>query len=84
LGLGEIWFKVGDGLEEVASLDDHDEVDGVEVALTTEAAAEIGAWIGGRIELFADGTEEAEDAFASFARPAEVKANHSLDSDVVA
>jgi hypothetical protein len=83
-GLLEIGLEVGDGLEEVASLDDHDEVNGVEVALAAEAAAEIGTWIGGRIELFTDWTEEAEDAFASFAGPAEATVNQSVDRDLVA
>ena len=55
-----------------------------EKIITPEAAAEIGTWIGGRIELFTDWTEKTEDAFAPFAWPAEATVDQSADRDLVA
>ena len=48
------------GLPEVAGIDGHDHIDGIEVFLTREAAGQIGFGIGGGVELRAQGTEKAE------------------------
>jgi hypothetical protein len=48
------------GFFEVAALDDHDDVDGIEVLLATEASCEVGLRIGSGVELGTDGAEESE------------------------
>jgi hypothetical protein len=67
-----VGFEVLDGGDEVNFADQHHEVDGIEVLLTAEAAAEIGVGVDGGEELAATGTEEAETAFSRFVRPLEL------------
>ena len=50
------------GFFEVAAVYDHDDVDGIEVFLATEASCEVGLGIGGGVELGTEGAEEAEVA----------------------
>jgi hypothetical protein len=66
-----VGFEEVDGGDEVGVLDEHHQVDGIEVSLAVEATAEIGAWIDGGEELAAVRTEEAEPAFSRFVRPLE-------------
>ena len=49
-----------DGFDEVAAFDDHDEVDGVEVFLTAEAARKIRFALGSGVKLLAAWTKKAE------------------------
>ena len=58
-----------DGRGEVVVADADQEVDGIEVLFTTEAATEVGGGVDGRVELLADGTEEAEVAVALLVGP---------------
>ena len=61
--------EVGDGRDEVVAADLHQEVDGIEVLFTTEAAAEVGDGVDRRVELLAEGTEEAEVAITFLVGP---------------
>jgi len=48
------------GIPEVAGIDGHNDIDGIEVFLATEAAGQIGLGVGGGVELRAQGTEKTE------------------------
>jgi hypothetical protein len=54
-----------DGVDECAALDDHDEIDGVEVALAVETACEIGSRVGGAVEAVTAGALESEYIIAT-------------------
>jgi hypothetical protein len=71
-------------LDEGTLIDRHHEVDGVEVALATEASAQIGVWIDGAIKLRAERTEEAEVTLGKLRRPIEPVGDQWSDVDVVA
>jgi hypothetical protein len=80
----DVAFQEFHRLDEGALIDDHHEADGVEVLLTTEAAAQIGFWIDGAVELRAERTEESEIALGQLRRPLEHVFNQRSDVDVVA
>jgi hypothetical protein len=60
-----------DGVDEVAALDEHHQIDRIEIDFAVKAASEIGPRIGRRQELATLGTEEAESAIANFVGPLE-------------
>ena len=66
-----------DGGDEVAALNRHHQIDGIEVGLAVEATGEVGPRIDGGEELAAARTEEAESSFAVLVRPVEL--GHQLD-----
>lgn len=72
-----------DGRDEVATANQHDQVDGVVVALTAETASEVGAWVDGREEFLATWAEEAESPLAVLVGPSESR-DEVLNPDVVA
>ena len=72
-----------DGRDEVASANQHDQVDGVVVALTAETASEVGAWVDGREEFVATWAEEAESPLAVLVGPCELR-DEVWNRDVVA
>jgi hypothetical protein len=55
------------GVTEVAALDGHDHVDGVEIFLTTEAPGQVGFWVGGGVEFRAQRTQKTEIALRDLA-----------------
>ena len=69
-------------MQEGHLLDGDDEIDGVVVLSTPKAACEVGAGVGGGVEVVADGAKEAEVAFHFLCRDVEV-ADHVIDGDVV-
>jgi hypothetical protein len=64
-------------------LDQHHEIDGIEVDCAGEAAGEIGPWVDGGEELAALRTEEAETPIALFVRPVELGEQRG-DGDFIA
>jgi hypothetical protein len=71
------------GLAEVAGPDDHDDIDGIEVFLTAEAACQIGFGIGGGLELRAEGTQKTEISVRDFAGDAQKISDEPRDGDVI-
>jgi hypothetical protein len=55
-------LKVTYGLHETVAFDGHDHIDGVEVALATEASGEVGVGVDGGVEVMAQRAHEAEAA----------------------
>jgi hypothetical protein len=76
-------FEKGDRLEKGTLPNDHDEVDGVEVFLTSKAPGEIGPRVGGGVEVVAEGTEESEIPFLDACRQVEVKTDEVKDGYLV-
>ena len=66
-----------------AVLDGDDEVDGVEVGVTAEAASEVGRGIGCGVELSAARAQESEVSVGGFARPVEYLGDDVIDVDIV-
>ena len=87
--LGPFGPRFEEGKKEIDSVSEgdaflgDDEVDGVEVLLASEASGEIGLGIGGRVELKAERTEEAKEAFGHFAGEAEEFGDDEVDGDIV-
>jgi hypothetical protein len=71
------------GLTEVAGFDGHDDIDGIEVFLTAEAACQIGFGIGGGLELRAEGTQKTEISVRDFAGDAQVISDEPGNGDVI-
>ena len=61
----------------------HDEVNGVEILLTTEAPGEIGPGVDGGVELVAEGAEEAKEALGDLVWDSEDVGDDGVDGDVV-
>ena len=59
------------GIDEAAALDGHGELDGVEVGVAPEAAAQMGAGIDRRAVLAAARTQEGQLSQTLFVRPVE-------------
>ena len=72
-----------DSLAEGDRFIDHDEVDGVEVLMTTEAPGEIGVGIGGGVELLAERAKESEEALGDLGWEMEEVLDDEVDGDVV-
>ena len=68
----QLRLKEVHGGDEVAVLDQHHEINGIEVGLTGEAAGEVGSRVNRGQELATLGTEEAEASVALFVRPFEL------------
>jgi hypothetical protein len=62
-------FEEVHGGDEVAALDRHHQIDGIEVGFAGEAAGEVGLRVDGGEELAAAWTEEAESPLAVLVRP---------------
>ena len=78
-----MWFQCLHRGDEVEILDQHHQVDGVEVPLAGETTSEIGAGIGGRQELAASRTEKHESSVPLLVRP--IKSDQQVgDRDLVA
>ena len=73
-----------DGLNEGVVFDEHDDVDGIEVALTLEASDEVGLRVGGGIKTAAEGTKEPEASIMSFVFEEEHLCDQWDDLDAVA
>ena len=65
-------------------MDDHDEIDGVEVFLAVEAPCEVGSLVGVAVESTTSGASESEDAVAKFCVQFEDVAYEERDVHVVA
>ena len=72
-----------DGFTEIATLDGHDHVDGVEVLLATETPSQVVLGIGGGVELRAQGTQEAEVALRDLAGKTKEIGDEACNRDVV-
>jgi hypothetical protein len=72
-----------DGVDEVALGGQHDEVDGVEVLLGAEAAAQVGTGVDGGERLAAARADEGEPSLPAFARPVQVVGDETFQGDVV-
>jgi hypothetical protein len=83
LGLLEALAQELDSVAECAALDQHDEVDGVEVALAVETACEIGSRVGGAVEALTAGALESECPFTSLVWQTEDVADEIRDVHVV-
>ena len=55
-----MWSMAFNGVDEGALVDGDDEVDGVEVGVTAEAASEVGRGVGCGVELTAARAQESE------------------------
>ena len=88
---GQGWSgpRVEEGKKEIDSFFEgevplgHDEVDGVKVFVAPEAPGEVGLRVSGRVELVADGAEEAEEALGDLVRDEEHLGDDEVDRDVV-
>ena len=77
-------LKVLDGLHEAVAFDSHDHVDGVEVALATEAASEVGVEVDGGVEVMAQRAPEAEATVMGFVGQFEIIGDQRDDFDAIA
>ena len=71
-------------LDEGTLLDRHYEVDGVEIALATEASTQIDLWVDGAVAVRTDWTEEAEVTLGELRRPVGRLGDQAWNVDVVA
>ena len=65
-------LQVVNGVDEVAVLDCHGEVDRVEIRLAAKTASKIGAWVHGRLRLTTQRTDEDQLVVSSLVRPTQV------------
>ena len=62
----------------------HNDVDGIKVPFTTEAASKVGFRVGGRVEVRAVRTQEAEISLPDFTGDPQDIADEPVNGDVVA
>jgi hypothetical protein len=72
-----------DGFAEVAALDGHDHIDGVEVLVTAKTPGQIGFGIGCGVKLGAQGTEESEVPIRDLAGKTQEIGDEACNGDVV-
>jgi len=71
------------GLSEVLAVDEHGEVDSVEVGVAVEASCEVGFGVGGGVEFVASGAQESEVSLGGFAGEAEDVGDEYGNGDIV-
>ena len=72
-----------DRVDECAAPDQHDEIDGVEIALAVKTACEIGSGVGGAVEAMTAGALESEYTFTDAVLQTEDVADEIRDVHVV-
>jgi hypothetical protein len=76
-------LKKTDCLNETAVVDKHNQVDGVEVLLTSEAAGKVGLLVCGGMEIVAQRTEKAQMVLRAFTGKFKNRSNEIIDRDLV-
>ena len=71
-----------DGGDEIAVVDDHQQVDRIEVGFTAKATSQVGTLVDGRKGFAALRTDEADPSVSYFMRPAE-KGENVRERDIV-
>src|SRR5208282_2963776 len=77
-------FEEVDRLDKVTSGDEHHEVDGVEVLLTSEATAQIRLGVDRGLRLAATRADEREPSFTLLAAPVQMLDDDTLQGNLVA
>ncbi len=70
-------------IDEALSVNEHHEVDGVEVSLTSKAPPQVRPWIRGGVEFRAGGAQEPKVAVTAFRWDVKSGCNEPFDRDVV-